>query len=968
MVTSEKLYAATDDGLDILALHYSEVREAARSKKPFKARPDERTPSTSVKLFKVKQGYSVWKITDFGDEGRATDPIAVHMKETGLRFPEAILDLAQIFNVTDEINRAVNRPDIRKQPAKPEQVDGETYWEIDQEFTKEECRVMGPRVTSEHLKALHWYRVKVLISVRNREAVYKYSNEHYPIFMRECWFTDSAGKRDRFYKIYEPLNADKQWRFQYQPKGKKPQSYVNGLFELAAQWTEFNEREEKSFNRDPMNEDKAYKEQKLPEAVICSGERDALCVRALGYHPLWFNSETYRVSEEEWRQINKYVSVVYNIPDIDSTGRTKGTELALKFIDVHTIWLPEKLSSYRDNRGKPRKDFRDWAEIWNSNSDFQRLLSLATPARFWTQKPMKEDGRFKYSMDIVCLYEFLRLNGFWTLKDAHAKEVVFIKIDGVVVKRVEAKDIRRFVYDWSVDTGLPRELRCLILSTPMLSASALEALPTRELDFDCYTATTQSFFFPRFAVEVSADGINKQEIGRAGGGKYVWDTDVIPHDINILPEMFRITRDPESYASDAFDIEVLPHGSNYFRYLINSSRLHWSHELEELTAGLSPEEKEEYLKAHKFDISGPLLDDAERREQKQCLINKIFTIGYLLHRYKSDSRPWAPFVMDNVIGENDQCNGGSGKSFMLRSLRHLSKWLKLSGRNTKILDGQFPFEQIDKSTGIVVVDDCDEYFPFKPFYDNITSDITINAKNVSAYNLSFADSPKFAFTTNYVPKEFDPSTVRRMLFVVCSDYYHTASPDNSYAETRTIASDFGKNLFSESYTEAEWEADINFFLRCVEFYLSVSHLPVKIEPDMTNIIFRKYLRDMGDNFRDWAELYFSEKTAEGGGEHLDCIIYREDMMNDCLTYTRNAKMTPQRFMKQLTGFCYTCDWVDSLNPEEMRNNGSRITRRRENPVTHKYETKEVIYVRSKAEAERLRNPPPAPPVQEEMPF
>ena len=136
---------------------------------------------------------------------------------------------------------------------------------------------MGPRVTPEHLKALHWYRVKVLISVRNREAVYKYSNEHYPIFMRECWFTDSAGKRDRFYKIYEPLNADKQWRFQYQPKGKKPQSYVNGLFELAAQWTEFNEREEKAFKSDPLNEDKNYKEQKLPEAIICSGERDALC-------------------------------------------------------------------------------------------------------------------------------------------------------------------------------------------------------------------------------------------------------------------------------------------------------------------------------------------------------------------------------------------------------------------------------------------------------------------------------------------------------------------------------------------------------------------------------------------------------------------------------------------------------------------------------------------------------------------
>lgn len=461
MVTPEKLYAATNDGLEILALHYSEVKEAARTKKPFKARPDERTPSTSVKLFKSKQGFSVWKVTDFGDEGRAFDPIAVHMKETGLRFPEAILDLSQIFNVTDEINRAVNRPDIRKQSATPDQEDGKTYWEIDQEFSKEKCQVMGPRVTAEHLKALHWYRVKVLISVRNREAVYKYSNEHYPIFMRECWFTDPTGKTDRFYKIYEPLNADKQWRFQYQPKGKKPQSYINGLFELAAQWADFNKKEEKAFRSDPANEDKTYKDQKLPEAVICSGERDAICVRSLGYSPLWFNSETYQVSETEWRQINKYVEVVYNIPDIDTTGRLKGTELALRFIDLHTIWLPTWLSTYKDNRGKPRKDFRDWMELRKEKTDFRKLLELATPAKFWSVKTNSKTGEIRYSISISCLHEFLNLNGFFSIRDQRSAVVRLVRICGNVVSEVTPKMIREFVVDWALENGLPRGLRDL---------------------------------------------------------------------------------------------------------------------------------------------------------------------------------------------------------------------------------------------------------------------------------------------------------------------------------------------------------------------------------------------------------------------------------------------------------------------------------------------------------------------------
>ena len=54
---------------------------------------------------------------------------------------------------------------------------------------------MGPRVTPDTLKALHWYRANHVVTVRNREAVYKYSNENYPIFIRECWFTDSKGNR-----------------------------------------------------------------------------------------------------------------------------------------------------------------------------------------------------------------------------------------------------------------------------------------------------------------------------------------------------------------------------------------------------------------------------------------------------------------------------------------------------------------------------------------------------------------------------------------------------------------------------------------------------------------------------------------------------------------------------------------------------------------------------------------------------
>lgn len=102
----------------------------------------------------------------------------------------------------------------------------------------------------------------------------------------------------------------------------------------------------------------------------------------------------------------KYVEVLYNIPDIDTTGRVKGTELALRFIDIHTIWLPAWLTTYRDQRGKPRKDFRDFMELRSKNEDFRNLMTLAMPAKFWYSKFNEKSRQWDHNIDADCLHYF----------------------------------------------------------------------------------------------------------------------------------------------------------------------------------------------------------------------------------------------------------------------------------------------------------------------------------------------------------------------------------------------------------------------------------------------------------------------------------------------------------------------------------------------------------------------------------
>lgn len=961
MITKERLYEATDEGLEILELHYPGAAHSAKTNEPFRVRSWEKTPSARVKRFKTSSGGYVWKVTDFGIEAKAMSPIEVHMKEKGMEFAEAIADLASIFGITETLNKTINRPDIRKLPATSDQPDGGCFWELNQDFTKRELEIMGPFVKADHMKAMNWYRARFIATTKNRETTYKYSTEHYAIFMRECWYETQEGEKKRFYKIYEPENPDKKWRFQYRPAGEKPQSFINGLYELQEAYRKMNEAEEKAFFKDPANEGKPFKTIKLESAFICSGERDAICVKSLGEFPLWFNSETYNISPAEIRQIQKYVKTIYNIPDLDATGVAKGRELSLKYIDICTVWLPESLKEHRDNRGRPMKDFRDWIGLVKDKYAFKNLVMSADPVKFWYYT-QSEDGAKKYSISSSCLTNFIEVSGFYNLKDESSNTVSLVKITGNVVSPVSVRDIRNYVIRWARENGLPRALRDLIGTTKLLTNVQLENLATVTLDFSSATSSSQLFYFPRFAVKVTRDKIEKVDTASGGASNYVWEENIIPHDIRILPDMFEITHPEGSVRSEDFDISILDNRSCFFRYLINGSRNYWRKELEIEWNGKPVEEAAKYQEDHKFDIAGPLLTDEEIQEQKRSLINKIFCIGYMLHRYKELSKPWAPFVMDNTIGENDQCNGGSGKSFMFRALDVLSSWLSVDGRSKNLCSGQFSFEQVSEKTDIVTVDDCSDNFPFKDLYSKLSGDLTINPKYISTYNLGFWKAPKFSFTTNYVPREFSPSTVRRMIFCVFSDYYHTASEENDYIEDRPIRSDFGKDIMARDfYSEHEWEADINFMLQCVKFYLSVHPLGIKIQPKIDNILFRKHMRDMSANFADWAAGYFAIDD-DGKGEHLDCMIIREKAFEDYLKYS-GTRMSMRSFTTALKGFCYVTDYIDCLNPEELLNRSGRIQKRIINPVTNVSEVKDMIYIKTKdAEIDysELDNPPTRP--------
>lgn len=945
MITIEKLYQATHDGLDIILEYYPQARPCVGKKgAKFKARPAEETASATLfETTNAKTGNKIWKVVDFGGDGSAKSPLDICMEMEGITRPyEAILKLAARYDVRGELNRSINKPDLETRPARDDEKEGTTVFELLPTIPENHLKILGPRVSASDAEALHWYEAAWVGHVRDRQVTMRKSNENFPIFMRECRIDDDAPEHggESFFKIYEPLNPDKGFRFSYTPSGVKPRRYTNGLSELRKVYTTYNEQLRADFYSNPANEGKPFTERKIEEAFICSGERDALCCKSLGYSPLWFNSETYNLSGAEYREIMKYTERLYNIPDIDATGVARGTKLALEYIDIHTIWLPDWLKAYRDNRGKFRKDLRDWMELRDKPHDFRGLMELAMPAKFWTERTGKNGGKI-YDIDSDCLHHFLRLNGFATLHD-EKQEVIFVRITGNVVTRIWPKDIRNFLRQWATDQCLNREIRNLIINSARLGDSALENLPEVKPDFTSSTEKTQLFFFEKSIIEATPEGLT-EHLNDGSLQNYVLRENLITHPFRRLPDFFTITR-KEDDGHEQWDIELHDTSSPLMGYLVNTSRLYWRKEFEGYCEAIPEDEATEYRRTHKFCINGEGLTEKEIAEQKQNLVNKIFTIGYLMHRFKSPSRAWAPQAMDNKIGENGECNGRSGKSFLFIALSQFLKTVKLSGRNPRLMDNPHVFDQVTKLTDLIFVDDCAEYLSLDLFYDSITSDLTVNPKNYQSFTIPFKDSPKFAFTTNYVPRDFSSSSEARQLYMVFSDYYHQKAETNDYKETRSIRDDFGRDLFGSLYPEEDWNRDINFILQCTAFYLSVCNSGIKIQPPMGNIITRKYKADMGTQFEEWATYYFAEDS-----EHLDSYIIRREALEDYTNYSKLPRITMQKFTRMLKAFVQLTPYVAELNPEDLCDNRGRLVQK----VNGKVE--DMIYLRSQREAaERKR--------------
>lgn len=901
-IDKDVILSATDSGKNVILDYYPQSSVGFSSRRNFKLRSDDKNPSAAV-FFKD----GIWFIQDKGgSDTKAYSAISLVMERERQTFPQALEFIAAKFAPHLLEGKSVSANSARPRMERTEPSDTIVVEIAQRDFTTIELELLGYKINQENCDELSLKPVTSYTTRKNDkgQSWQIFSTEEYPIYYYDY---------GNWGKIYQPLG---ELRFQY--AGVKPEEFIFGeikflrLFEAAKK------------GMFPEVDRDTQVDERWEDLVLCSGPSDALNISAAGYHVCWLNSESAVLKGYEFSLLSRLAKNIYVCYDIDSTGIHKMYELALSYLDLRIIMLPESLNKLRTRGGKYCKDAKDFFVHYrkpnqqNPHKLFDQLVKLSYSLKFWVEKRDKKGEFMGYDINNEQLYSFLSACGFWKIETStNKKEFTYCFVQDKIVKIISEEKISAACSNYLI-TYLKEHpeyysqiLVNAIHRSNQIKLGSLDKLRTIMPDFDSFDKRSDNFFFKNGVVNVTANTLERRKPGDTEF--YVYDHKIIDHDFEVGKPLFEMQYS-EDYATlinlyksgqlapqspersalkkkiDAFPeiykykLSLLDKDFSFLKFVFNTGRIFWR--------------KEEL---------GYILTEEEKAEVDLHFINKACALGYQIYKYKEEGQAYAIYAMEMESSDVGTHLGGTGKSLFISSIEQVRKQLFINGQELNMNDTQFLFSGVERGvTDHVFFDDLNEFIDLHRFMPMITGKMTINAKYQNAFTLDYTRSPRVAFTSNHGIKNFDASLRRRTWFTAFSSYYHPDDPMKGLKE-RSPYSEFGKNLISD-YTPEEMNKFYNFMLQCLQVYLKFRE---KIQPPMNQIEKRNIQRAIGDEFIWWAEDYFQDGK-------LNTLVNKHQAF-EAYKATLNEKVSKMikinTFKNRLIQYCQYNEWV--FNPEYL---------------------------------------------------
>lgn len=945
MIKTTDIWKSTDGGRTIIEDLIPSSKNIFGTKKKIRIRPDERTPSASLIL---DTSTGIWYIKDFGSgaDSKAKNAITLICEEKALSYVEALhyinnfylkgqLDNSPNFNVFPE-------PVITNTGKPLDDIEIKTkdyFTNFELEYLggshKNENKTTESRITESYCKDFNLKSVDYYITKKG----YKISStDDYPIYYYDY---GSWGK------LYQPFSVD--YRFIY--TGTKPKKEI------------FSDNKTKSHLEklySGISLDLDYDENDKPkklikDLIICSGPSDAINVYAEGYHVCWLNSETETIDSYDFNKLKIISENIYYLPDLDSTGKKIALKLGLQFLELRTIWLPEDLRNFHNEKKQQCKDIRDFFKFYRDSKYssksfyFQELVRISLSCQFWS-KIEKEDGKVEYYISNEHLYNFLNALGIFQIPSKSVKgECVFVQITNNIIEEYNRDSFPSVVN--SIIINYLREnlnyynigLLNAIHRSAQFKLASLSNIKKITPDIKTYGPDYDFFFFSNCAIKITSNGI--ETFKTESTGKYIFKEKIIPHNFKLIDNAVDIEYsdnykkyfqklnshevDSPEYEDasssiaelkkyhDVFTLKKIDDKFSYIKYLYNTGRVYWK--LEAKLNTLSEKEKKEL----KLNGKPTTLTDLQKREQDLHFISKVAQLGYGLFKYKEKSKTWFGYGMETELTELGMNKGGTGKSFYQDTFKLARTVVAIDGNDDKKLDKrELIFQEVIKDkTDLIIFDDLSRNFDMRSFLTAITGDMEVKHLFVNKYTIPFEESPKMFGTSNHPLKNINPSLRRRIWFTGFSDYYHYEDSEKNLP-LRNMFTEFSKNLIQD-YTEDEMNQLYNFLAYCLHFYLQVRD---KIEPPLENIEKRNLQNIMSDDFINWAENYFG-RDINGDFTNLNVTISKETAFNSfihTITERESKYWKMARFKKCLQTYAQFCDPKLIFNPDDLKNSETEL--------------------------------------------
>lgn len=185
-------------------------------------------------------------------------------------------------------------------------------------------------------------------------------------------------------------------------------------------------------------------------------------------------------------------------------------------------------------------------------------------------------------------------------------------------------------------------------------------------------------------------------------------------------------------------------------------------------------------------------------------------IGYAVHSYKDPVR--SPCILLTDEGADDiNRDGGRGKSVIIVAFSQVLSQLKKGGFE---FDPNYThvFADLEKGTGLYVIDDVPANFKYEALYTNILGDINCQRKGTKAETIEFSETPKFIISSNWVIPYSSESTSTNRRFAEYKLKKH-------YSREHTPIDEFGKRFFVD-WDINEFNRFYSYIFRCVSLFFS----------------------------------------------------------------------------------------------------------------------------------------------------